>query len=239
MFEGMYDNLPWWLKPASTDRVKNTEIAFEGGTRLWVESGKAMKGTAGQRGQIGRGLTISTAHLSEISTWEQPEPIKDSLLPAMPRSSRTFVFMESTAKGRGDWWHTHWQHSPGYIWKFLNIFIPWYVELKYSEPAPPDWAPSKETLQHAKRIEETSPRWVGKVVVPTRDQLYWWELAKYSFQVDGKLKQFLEEFGAITDDECFQLKGDSIFSVEAVQRLQSQARPIAAVVEVGPQRLFT
>lgn len=239
MFERMYDNLPWFLRPVETAHVKNEEIAFEGGTRLWVESGKAMKGTRGQRGQIGRGLTISTAHFSELSTWENPEPIKDSFLPGVPRLPRTFVFFESTAKGRNNWWHSHWKNSPAYIWKFVNIFIPWYVEMKYSEPPPVDWIPEAETVVHAKRVEETSLACVGKRCVPTKAQLYWWEVTKQSFAVDGNLKKFQEEFGSIDADSCFQFSGASIFESETIGRIQGQSRPLAALVEINSMRNLT
>lgn len=237
MFEQMYDNLPQWLKPEALERVKDTEISFAGGTHLWIESGKAMKGTKGQRGQIGRGMTISTAHLSELSSWEFPDQIDGSLLPTMPRTARTFVFFESTAKGRGNnWWHRWWRHAPGTIWKFQNIFIPWYVEQKYSERAPEGWIPAAATLAHGKRIEETSARWVGSQVTPTKDQLYWYELTRSSYEQNDKLKTFLEEFGAIDDDECFQFTGRSIFSASTIQRMQDQAKPIQAVIEIRPNR---
>ena len=234
MFERMYEGLPWWLKPAETAHVKNEEIAFEGGTRLWVESGKAMKGVKGQRGQIGRGLTISMAHFSELSTWELPEPIKDSFLPGVPRAARTFIFLESTAKGRNNWWHAHWKNSPDSVWKFVNIFIPWYVEMKYSEPPPVGWVMKQTTLQHAKQIEETSLGCIGKRVSPTKEQLYWWELMRQSFEVDGNLKKFLEEFGSIDSDACFQFSGSSIFKTETIERVAMQARPLAGVLEIAP-----
>lgn len=237
MFEQMYDNLPAWLKPEAKERVKDTEISFAGGTHLWIESGKAMKGTKGQRGQIGRGMTISTAHLSELSSWEFPDQIDGSLLPTMPRTPRTFVFFESTAKGRGNnWWHRWWKHAPSTIWKFQNIFIPWYVEKKYSERAAEGWVPNATTLAHGKRVEETSERWIGRTVVPTKDQLYWYELTRASYEANDNLKTFLEEFGAIDDDECFQFAGTSIFSTATMQRLKDQARPILAVLAIKPMR---
>lgn len=171
---------------------------------------------------------------SELSTWELPEPIKDSFLPGVPRTARTFIFFESTAKGRNNWWHSHWKNSPHSVWKFVNIFIPWYVEMKYSEPAPPGWIPADTTLQHAKKIEETSFGCIGKQVVPTKEQLYWWELMRQSFEVDGNLKKFLEEFGSIDADACFQFSGSSIFTTATIERVASQARGLAGVLEIAP-----
>ena len=110
------------------------------------------------------------------------------------------------------------------------------MEPKYSFPAPPDWEMNETTEIHAKKIEETSPKWTGRVVSPTKDQLYWYEIKRSAAEADDKLKKFLEEFGAIDDDECFQFGGTSIFGTQMIQRTQERARALAALVEILPMR---
>lgn len=237
MFERFYDNLPVWLRPIATDRVKETEIKFDGGSHIWVGAGKSMKGAQGARGQLGRGMSLSYCHCSELSTWDNPQQIDDALLPTFPLADSTFVLFESTAKGRNNWWHKHWKkymtpHAD--IPEFTNIFIPWYVEPKYSYPAPESWIPAKETLLHAKQIEETSPRWTGRTIVPRRDQLYWYEIKRNAAESEDKLRKFYEEFASIDDDQCFQFSGSSIFGTATIERVAGQARPLAGVLEIAP-----
>lgn len=239
MFERIVEHLPWWLSPPVKEHVKDKEMRFETETHVWVGSGRSTRGSEGQRGQLGRGKTISFAHLSELSTWEEPQArqINGSLLPTMPTDPRTFALFESTAKGRDNWWHKHWRVSNAGKNRFtLNVFIPWYVEKKYSRPAPADWKPLPATEAHAKHCEETSPRYLGRTVKLTREQLYWYEFTRGSYEEMDDLKTFIEEFGSVTDDETFQHSGYSIFSAKVQQRIRDQSRPMTAMVEIKPMR---
>lgn len=236
IMERMLENLPWWLRPQETDHVKNTEIVFDGGARVWTGAGKSMKGSYGQRGQIARGRTPHMVHLTELSTWESPDQIDDSLMPAVPEQPRTLALFESTAKGRGNWWHRHWQKSKAGLGRFTCVYIPWYVEKSYTRPAPSSWIPNENTHIHAKKIEETSEMWAGKQIIPTRDQLYWYETKRMEYEIDDKLAAFLEEFGSIDDDECFQNSGRGVVPSKVLEILKNTARPIGGTFElIAPQ----
>ena len=238
MMERIIDGLPWWLRPVITDRVKNTEIKTDGGSNIWVGAGKSTRGASGARGQLGRGRALSVVHLSELSTWEAGYQIDGALIPTLPKSPRTIALFESTAKGRGNWWHKHWVASrSGVAHHFVPIFIPWYVEKrKYSLKYPADWVPSESTVAHARRCEETAQEWTGHGVKLTKAQLYWYEITRASYEAKGDLKTFIEEFGAVDDEECFQHSGYSIFSVELQQAIRDMASAPIALVDVKPAR---
>lgn len=225
-------NLPWWLRPAVTDDVKNAEVVFDGGSRVWIHSGKSMTGVEGNRGQIGRSRTVHAAHLSELSSWEWPDQIDDSLMEAIPENPRVFVGIETTAQGRNTWMHQHWLATADGHTRFRNLFIPWYAEASFSRPVPPDWAPKQETLEHAKRIEATSEKWMGYVYTPTREQLYWWESKRAEFEAKDNLRGFLQEVGSIDDDECFQSGGSEVLGTKALDRLQQFVRPPVVMLDV-------
>lgn len=236
IFERIYDNLPWWLRPRVTDRVKGSEIAFDGRTHLWVGSGKSTRGKQGDRGQLGRGKTLSIVHLSELSTWEDTKQIAGALMPTLHRDPRLLVQFESTAKGRGNWWHKAWLAATKRIGRFTPIFIPWYAETrKYRLPAPPAWSPAQTTLEHAKKCEFEGPRWTRKRVSLTRDQLYWYETTRRAYEEDedAGLSTFLEEYAA-DPEEAFQFSGRGIFPSEVIERVDRQRRDIAGVYDVGP-----
>jgi hypothetical protein len=237
MYARMVEGLPAWIRPEILEKVKDTEIKFEGGTNIWVGSGKSVRGTTGQRGQLGRGKTLSIGHLSELSTWDATDQIQGALLPTIPRSPRVFFMFESTAKGRGGWWHEHWQKSRKGIGRFVPIFIPWYAEPKKFSLTPPEgWIPKDTTIAHMKRCEATGGKWTGGQVKLTKDQLFWYEITRNDYEESGQLSTFLEEYGAADDDECFQFSGKTIFGAPLIQRIQDVARPVAGALEIKPMR---
>lgn len=232
MLERVVEHLPWYLKPRTTEHVKNTEIVFDTGSHVWVGSGKSTRGTEGKRGQLGRGKTLSYVHLTELSTWEDAAQIDDALMPALHIQPAILALFESTAKGRHNWWHDHWLAAKQGIDRFTPIFIPWYAEKsRYWYPAPVGWHPSPDTLAHARTCEETGPRWVGQPVRLTRNQLYWYEQTRSSYTAKGVLYKFLEEYCA-DDLEAFQFSGYGVFELETIEKIRARARPISGVLQV-------
>ena len=240
MYERLVANLPWWLAPAEQFHQKNQHIIFETGSAILVESGKSMKGglqdKGGQKGQLGRSKTFSTVHLTELSTWEAPEQIDDSLMPAVPRSPRTLGIKESTAKGRHNWHHEDWLLGTRSRGRWTNVFIPWYAEeTKYWLPAPLDWTPSEDTLAEARKAEAAGPLYLHRPVTLSRHQLYWWEETRAAYAEKGELARFLEEY-ASDPESCFQAAGRSIFTLDQLQYLRRLARPPIDCWSVAPAR---
>lgn len=240
MLELMVEHWPWWLKPTERFHTKNKHIMWENGSRVIVESGKSMKGglmeEGGEKGQLGRSKTFSLAHLSEITTWERPEQINSSLLPAIPRTPRTLCIRESTAMGRNNYWHQEWNlAASGEDPRFFNIFIPFYAEQsQYWLPTPADWIPSDDTLAFARRVTQEGPKYMHRPVSLTKEQLYWYELTKRAAIKRDELYKFLSEYPA-EPEEAFQNSGRSIFSIETLTRLSHQARPLADLWRVAPR----
>ena len=239
MLELVVEHWPWWLKPKEKFHTKNRHIMFDNGSRVIVESGKSMKGglqdEGGEKGQLGRSKTYSAAHLSEISSWERPEQINSSLMPAIPRTPRTLCGRESTALGRNNYWHQEWALAEaGEDPRYRNIFIPWYAERsKYWLPFPADWIPSEDTLGFARRAEQNGPRYMHRPVVLSKEQLYWYEVHRIAAIRREELYKFLSEYPS-EPEEAFQNSGRSIFTVETMDRLQKQARTITDLWTVRP-----
>lgn len=239
MLERVYEHLPWWLKPRERFHTKDHHLVLENGSSVIVESGKSMKGglqeQGGQKGQLGRSKTYSVGHLSELSTWEYPETIRDSLMWAIPRTPRTLLGRESTAKGRYNFWHKEWLLAEQGLGRFFNIFVPFYAERsKYWLPYPTSWEPSADTLAFAARASEVGPRYMHRQVDLSKEQLYWYEREKAAAEANGELYKFLEEMPA-EPSEAFQYSGRSIFPVGTMDRLTKQARPLLDVWAVKPK----
>ncbi len=241
----LVDHLPYFLKPARLTFVKNRETSFENGSFLktaWGQSTRgalqAVSGTEGSKGAIGRGMTFSTIHISELATWANPQQLDAALLPAIPVHHDTLVLFESTAEHAGDWWHQHWQTSASGVGRFTNIFVPVYAEpSKYALPPPPHWVPSSSTLAWATRCERTSTQWLPRAVTLSRDQLYWYETTRAFYEQKGDYGTFAKEFCA-DDIECFQYAGRSIFTFAQLDAIDAAGakRPLLDVWKVEPAR---
>lgn len=244
-FERGVDHLPWYMKPTITERVKNDEMVFGHGSRLMMGASKSTRGAdktdagGGKKGQLGRGKTVSMIHLSELATWTNPSQIDSSLEPGIPASPLTFWIKESTAQGRGprNWWYMDWQLAKSGRSRSVAIFIGWYAEkTKYWRPYPTSWVPNDDTLKHAARIAETSPRWMrGRAYHCSKEQLYWYETTRAEKAARDQLEEFLQEYPA-DDEEAFQLSGKSVFPVLLRERVKNQMRPLAALVDVKSHR---
>jgi len=240
MLELVVEHWPWWLKPRERFHTKNHHYMWENGSRVIVESGKSMKGglqeEGQEKGQIGRSKTYSAVHLSEITSWERPEQINSSLLPAVPHTPRTLMFRESTAMGRNNYWHQEWNlAAAGEDPRFFNVFVPWYAERsKYWLPTPVSWIPADDTLAFARRAQVEGPKYMHRPVVLAKEQLYWYELSRNAAIKREELYKFLSEYPA-EPEEAFQHSGRSIFSIATVTRVGVQARPILDLLLVAPR----
>lgn len=73
-----------------------------------------------------RGSTIHALHASEVAFWDDPETLWGGLEPSIPNRHGTFVCLESTANGVGNWFHEEWQRAELGESAFSPLFFPWY-----------------------------------------------------------------------------------------------------------------
>lgn len=202
----IYDNLPWYLKPEKKYDAKAQDFQLKdtGGTVLYQN--------ATQEGGISQGRQRELNHITEMAHWDEVAgwgttqvQFELQFLPTLPRSIWALTIIESTPLVSGDWWHNFTERvrsgkMPGWIYNFL----PYYTEPKrYRATAPIDWKPNEVSLRHARMVWETSPEWVGKRVMLTRDQLYWWETSYIAAHSGHSLNLFLTNFPC-TPEQGFQ-----------------------------------
>jgi hypothetical protein len=239
MAERVYDNLPWWMRPMKTFHVKNREMVWgQIDSEMICRWGKSMgggKSTGDElgRGQIGRGWTIPIFHISELATWENPSQLDESFFATVPVLPSSFGFLESTGRGRHNWWHQRWEASVKGSGRFEPIFIPWFAETQtYRRPAPVGWQPQTLSLQHAMQAEKISQKWCGRTIRLDRDQLFWWETERADYELRGKLAKFLAEYCADPEDSFQNLEG-CVFGSELVYRMGLRTKEVAGAFELG------
>lgn len=236
MMERIYNNLPWWMKPHLKYLVKDKQMFFdELDNLILVNSSKNMQGSGGMdalRGSMGTGKTFPLFHGSELALWENAGQIDDALMPSIPEHPRTFGIFESTAKGIVGWWPDTWDDAKSGLNRLTPVFIGWYTEPQtYTKPAPLDWTPSDIAVAHAQKVKETSPRWCGKTIQLTKDQLFWWERKRASYANRNELYKFFAEYCA-DDVEAFQSTTAGLIPSDLLVEMYDKARPYSAVVDV-------
>jgi intein/homing endonuclease len=203
MMERGWQNMPWWLLPVQTTYNAGELIEFgEMNSGVSIQHGSQFTG-------IARGDTPTVAHLSELADFLSPEELVDaSLLRAMHESPRMFLVLESTAKGRKNWWHRTWEYSKQYwasgMAKLYPMFLPWFVGRDIyptetwlrSHPIPAEWQPAELTVHHAERAaaytrsDDILRRFLGENWTMPPEQMWWWEVNRQEYAAKKELPQF-------------------------------------------------
>ena len=215
----VYDNLPFFLKPDILYDEKRGHIHFD---KL---NSRVLYQVSSQQSGIGVGRQVDIHHLTELSTWLNPQSVELDFFPSIPRSIHTFGLEESTPYGRGNWWH-EWTEKVrrGKSDRWRYCYIPWYAELsKYRSLPPPDWRPNDVSLLHAQKVHDTSAQYIGTTIMLPRENLYWWETTRQEYKDGGKLNYFHTNYSA-TPEESFQHSTISAFSAEFLEELRMRTR---------------
>lgn len=216
----VYDNLPFYLKPELLYDEKRQHIHFN------ELNSRVLYQVSSQKSGIGVGRQVDIHHLTELSTWTNPQSVELDFFPSIPRSIHTFGLEESTPYGRGNWWH-NWtervRHGKSERWRYC--YIPWYAELsKYRAQPPQDWKPSEIALLHAQKIHDTSAQYIGHTLMLPRENLYWWEHTRQEYKDGGKLNFFYTNYSAVPE-ESFQHSTVSAFAADFLEDMRLRVRP--------------
>jgi hypothetical protein len=189
-----FDNTPAILKP-STRYASRRELYFD---RL---DSSYIVGTAGSD-SIGRGETITQAHLSELAFWPTIHARENfnGLMQAIPQTPGTAVFIESTANGVTGLFYEIWQAAIRGENGFIPVFIPWFIDPEYRLPAPADFERTPDEIELAERFALDN------------DQLMF---RRRKIGENG-LDLFRQEYPS-TADEAFLTTGRPVFNPEQLQ----------------------
>lgn len=91
---------------------------------------------------VGRGLTIHVAHLTETPLWKRSDETMQSLLATIPDDPDTEVYVENTAKGASGWFYETWIAAMrdielGIEPEFVPVFVAWFETREYRRPRRP------------------------------------------------------------------------------------------------------
>ena len=247
MIRFCWEQQPWWLLPKTTKIEHGMPVEFgELNSTILIQAGNQFNGVA-------RGQTPNVCHLSELCEWEDADLLVDAaLLKAIHETPDVFVILESTALGRGNWWHDTWKQVkedfPLGRSRLCPIFLPWFVGVDIyptetdlrMRPIPPDWIPADLTIRHAERAREyviSNPLLFKHLAKGDKNwrmpraQMWYYEIERDSAIKKKQLNLFLSEMPA-DDQEAFQSTNISAFEVETILVHRENVRTPYAVYAI-------
>lgn len=134
MFRRYYDNSNPIFKPSIKYNTRS-DLTFEkldeSGRQVGLNS--VIKTATAGNTSAGRSDTAQFLHGSEIGEWENGEELIASLMQTVPYLPRTFIFLESTAKGKGNYFHKEWRNAEKGLNNFIPFFFPWWLIDEYED----------------------------------------------------------------------------------------------------------
>lgn len=236
MFRRYFDNTNILFKPSVRYNTKS-DLTFE----KFDESGKqiglgsAIKIETAKNKSAGRSDTINFLHASELGAWENGEDLVASLMQAVPDAEvmdkPSMVFLESTAEGRGNYFHKEYVAAVNKKSNYQPLFAPWWILDTYERDATFEdlgqlndyesflvelMKKGHTTLDHKFTISEKSiPRKIA----------YYRRKAKDFAATPERLPQ---EYPS-TWEESFIASGKNVFTPLALQEMEKDAAPLEDV----------
>lgn len=232
MFRRYYDNTNTLFKPSVRYNTR-TDLSFErfDDTGKQVGLGSSIKtATAGNKA-AGRSDTINLLHASELGEWENGEDLVASLLETVPdeqyMEKPSMMFLESTAKGRGNYFHKEFKAAVAGKTNFEPFFFPWWILDTYERD---HGVPLGELSDYEKFLVDLISK--GHTVAgqhisidPKRipAKIHFYRRKKKNFEATPE--KLTQEYPS-TWQEAFISSGKNVFSALALQEMENDAEPV-------------
>lgn len=236
MFRRYFDNTNILFKPSVRYNTKS-DLTFEkfdeNGKQIGL--GSAIKIETAKNKSAGRSDTINFLHASEAASWENGEDLVASLMQTVPdievMEKPSMVFIESTAEGRGNYFHKEYVAAVERRNNYEPAFAPWWVLDTYEREATFEdlgklndyelflvdlMRQGHDTLGHHFPISEDA--------IP-RKLAFYRRKAKEFAATPERLPQ---EFPS-TWQESFIASGKNVFNPLALQEMEKDATPLEDV----------
>lgn len=208
-----WDN--WPFRSLYTPRY-NTKRHME-----WTENRSSMRASTAKSIQIGRGQTFHAIHATECAFYPNPETLFTGINQTLPNKHGTFVLLESTAEGTGNWWHKQWLAAEAGETDYVPLFFPWFKHSEYT----------KDTTICTQAELEPYERWL-MTLGATYANIAWRRWAIPNLLLNDEIK-FKQEYPA-TPTEAFQSTGQAIFPAAYIEQCYKDRRGIRGFLIEDP-----
>ena len=178
-------------------------------TLSFANNGSEISVATAKNPDAGRGTTPRFLHGSEVGFWDDGAGLMNNLSQAVPDGPNTFIVLESTANGVGNYFHTEWKAAAAGDSEYTPKFYPWWKSKDYTAEAvgisaalPGRYTDSELILKAAFRL--------------TDSQLAWrrWAIRN---KCSNDVLKFMQEYPS-TPEEAFIATGSNVYPLESLQR---------------------
>ena len=233
MFRRYYDHTNPLFKPSIKYNTR-TDLSFErfDDTGKQVGLGSSIKtATAGNKA-AGRSDTINLLHASELGEWENGEDLVASLLETVPdeeyMEKPSMMFLESTAKGRGSYFHKEFVAAVKRLNNFEPFFFPWWILDSYERES--SWEELGELSEYEQFLCDLILKGhtvAGQTItinpesIPRKIAFY----RRKAKNFEATPERLPQEYPS-TWQEAFIASGKNVFNTLALQEMENDAQPI-------------
>lgn len=182
-----------------------------------VERGCQIQVGSAEKPDAIRSFDIAMCHMTELAFWastktKSGDDLIQSLYAAIPEMPGTFMVMESTAKGVGNFFHEQWLAATTQGSQYQPVFVPWFEIEMYTKPI----------SNYTKFIETMSAyEWWQWRQGATLEGINWYRwYKKIKTYSDFRMKS---EFPT-TADEAFQSSAGAYFTEDIIERARKDCR---------------
>src|SRR5579872_1517596 len=214
-----YDYMPWWMKPEvryaakgrymTFDRNDEFERSFHPGLKseIFVEAANKTTGVA-------VGKSLRAVHLSELSDWKSdPKILTTQIFPTM-NAKDLLAVMESTARGKDNFWYDFWCDCIEGRQQWRPVFIPYFFVKKYSLPIE-----AGNTFKATDEEDAIRKKVLKRLKFYIPDETFNWRRAKLAevIGLHGDESYFFQEYPGTNWQESFQGSGICAFPKRKLQ----------------------
>jgi len=142
-------------------------------------------------------------HNSEVSSWPFADEVISGLIPTIPKTQKSLIVYESTAKGIGNFFHAEWERAENGESNFYPFFLSWFDMPEYLHP----FFSPKERHIFGEKLNDEEKELMSNFSL-SLEQLYWRRLTIADLKGDTEL--FRQEYPS-TAEEAFIVSGVPVF----------------------------
>jgi len=171
--------------------------------------------TAGNK-KAGRSRTLQFLHASEVAFWDEAKVLMTGLMQTLAKNTpRSFLFLESTANGIGNYFHSEWVKAESGDSNLIPLFFPWTDEPLYTASA---IGMSGIPLTSLDEDERVARRYMmgslGMTSEEADDRLRWRRITIRD-ECQRDIKKFMQEY-PLVPEEAFIATGLNVFPMRKV-----------------------
>ncbi len=225
MFRRFYQNAHPYFQPTLKYNTKS-DLTFDADDEAKMAAVRNRNPVPGLGSKIstlvakddtGRSGTNHFFHGSEVAAFEDSADVISGVIQTIPLASKTFAFLESTAKGVGGYFFNEWNAAQKGLSAYKPFFLAWWQHEEYELPPSGGKAPWNDYEQELRGIFADQ----GMDMETQERKIAWTRRKQLEFTSDPK--KFFQEYPH-TPMSAFLASGNYAFPIEILMKMLDVAQ---------------